>query len=314
MSSLAVGRCRYGLMCNENGFLFDDGVVVRLGEDSFLCHTTSGGSDRVHGWMEEWLQTEWIGPARLHRQPHRAVRPGRRGRAAARARCWSASAAWTSAARRCPSWPSREGTLGGIPARVYRISFSGELSYEVAVPAARGQELWDALLRGRRGGRRPALRHRGAARHARREGLHHDRRRDRRHGDAAGPRARLGGLEEEGRLHRQAGAGAPRPHPPRPQAAGRASPPKTPPSCSPTAPTPSTGRFAPEGPTPTIGHVTSSYFSPTLGRSIAMALVAGGAGRNGRDPELPGRAAGATVRATVVDPVFLDPEGIRQNV
>ena len=59
MSTLKSGRCRYGLMCNENGFLFDDGVVVRTGEEEFLCHTTSGGSDRVHAHLEEWLQTEW---------------------------------------------------------------------------------------------------------------------------------------------------------------------------------------------------------------------------------------------------------------
>ena len=57
MSSLKPGRCRYGLMCNENGFLFDDGVVVRLDEKLFLCHTTTGGSDRVYSWMEEWHQT-----------------------------------------------------------------------------------------------------------------------------------------------------------------------------------------------------------------------------------------------------------------
>ena len=59
MSNLKVGHCRYGLMCTENGFLSDDGVVARLDENTFLCHTTSGGSDRIHAWMEEWLQTEW---------------------------------------------------------------------------------------------------------------------------------------------------------------------------------------------------------------------------------------------------------------
>ena len=73
------------------------------------------------------------------------------------------------------------------------------------------------------------------------------------------------------------------------------------------------GADSPEGPTPTIGHVTSSYFSPTLGRSIAMALVAGGAGRKGEILSFP-VGQGRTVRATVVDPVFLDPEGTRQNV
>ena len=59
MSTVKVGKCRYGLMCDENGFLFDDGVVVRTKIDTFICHTTSGGSDRVFAWMEEWLQTEW---------------------------------------------------------------------------------------------------------------------------------------------------------------------------------------------------------------------------------------------------------------
>ena len=58
-SSLKVGRCRYGLMMNELGFLIDDGVTVRLGDDHFLMHTTSGGADRIAAWLEEWLQTEW---------------------------------------------------------------------------------------------------------------------------------------------------------------------------------------------------------------------------------------------------------------
>ncbi len=59
MSTLPVGKCRYGLMCNEQGFLSDDGVVARIDEDTWLCHTTSGGADRIHGWMEDWLQCEW---------------------------------------------------------------------------------------------------------------------------------------------------------------------------------------------------------------------------------------------------------------
>jgi sarcosine oxidase subunit alpha len=59
MSTLKPGKCRYGLMCSENGFLMDDGVVARLDEDTFLCHTTTGGADRIHGWMEDWLQCEW---------------------------------------------------------------------------------------------------------------------------------------------------------------------------------------------------------------------------------------------------------------
>ena len=59
MSTLKVGKCRYGLMCNENGFLIDDGVVARIDEETYLCHTTTGGAERIHGWMEDWLQCEW---------------------------------------------------------------------------------------------------------------------------------------------------------------------------------------------------------------------------------------------------------------
>ncbi len=59
MSSLPVGKCRYGLMCNEQGFLSDDGVVVRLAEDTWLCHTTSGGG-RPHPRLDgRLLQCEW---------------------------------------------------------------------------------------------------------------------------------------------------------------------------------------------------------------------------------------------------------------
>ena len=73
------------------------------------------------------------------------------------------------------------------------------------------------------------------------------------------------------------------------------------------------GAVADTAPTPTIGHVTSTYFSPTLGRSIAMALIEGGAAPHGRDADFPlaGRARSA---ARVVDPVFLDQEGSRQDV
>jgi sarcosine oxidase subunit alpha len=143
MSSLAPGRCRYGLMCTENGFLFDDGVVVRLDDDGFLCHTTSGGSDRVHGWLEEWLQTEWwdlrVYVANLTEQYAQVAIVGPQARAVL-----EELGGMDVSREALPFMRVAEGTLAGIPARVFRISFSGELSYEVAVPAARGQELWDA--------------------------------------------------------------------------------------------------------------------------------------------------------------------------
>ncbi|MBA3329505.1 MAG: (2Fe-2S)-binding protein, partial [Actinobacteria bacterium] len=57
--SLAVGRCRYAVMCKPDGMVFDDGVVMRVGEQRFVCTTTTGNAAPVLAWMEEWLQTEW---------------------------------------------------------------------------------------------------------------------------------------------------------------------------------------------------------------------------------------------------------------
>jgi sarcosine oxidase subunit alpha len=56
---LELGRCRYGVMCGEDGMVFDDGVTTRLGEHHYWMTTTSGNAARVLAWLEEWLQTEW---------------------------------------------------------------------------------------------------------------------------------------------------------------------------------------------------------------------------------------------------------------
>jgi glycine cleavage system aminomethyltransferase T len=80
MSTLKPGKCRYGLMCSENGFLMDDGVVARLDEDTFLCHTTTGGADRIHGMDGRLAAMRMVGLEGLHRQRDRAMGADRRGR------------------------------------------------------------------------------------------------------------------------------------------------------------------------------------------------------------------------------------------
>jgi len=144
MSTLPVGKCRYGLMCSENGFLSDDGVVARISEDTFLCHTTSGGADRIHGWMEDWLQCEWwdwkVYTANLTEQFAQVAVVG------PKARLLLEKLGGMDVSREAlPFMEWRDGTLGGFRARIYRISFSGELSYEIAVPASEGAAFWQAL-------------------------------------------------------------------------------------------------------------------------------------------------------------------------
>ncbi|MEO0990810.1 MAG: sarcosine oxidase subunit alpha family protein, partial [Pseudomonadota bacterium] len=145
MSTLKPGRCRYGLMCSENGFLIDDGVVARVGEDSFLCHTTTGGADRIHAHMEEWLQTEWwdwkVCTVNLTEQFAQIAVVGPNAR-----KVLEKLGGMDVSAEALPFMAWADGQIGGFKARVYRISFSGELSYEIAVPAGTGRAFWDALL------------------------------------------------------------------------------------------------------------------------------------------------------------------------
>ncbi|HKK96970.1 MAG TPA: FAD-dependent oxidoreductase, partial [Marivita sp.] len=144
MSTLKPGRCRYGLMCSENGFLSDDGVVARIDEDTFLCHTTTGGADRIHAHMEEWLQTEWwdwkVWTVNATEQYAQVAVVG------PNARKLLEKLGGMDVSKDALSFMGwADGALAGFPVRVYRISFSGELSYEIAVPANLGRAFWDKL-------------------------------------------------------------------------------------------------------------------------------------------------------------------------
>ena len=145
MSSLKPGRCRYGLMCSENGFLIDDGVVARIDDQTFLCHTTTGGADRIHAHMEEWLQTEWwdwqVHTVNMTEALGQIAVVGPNARA-----CLEKLGGMDVSEEALPFMAYVDGTLAGIPVRAYRISFSGELSYEIAVPAAQARALWDKIL------------------------------------------------------------------------------------------------------------------------------------------------------------------------
>jgi len=144
VGDLAIGRCRYGVMLDENGMIFDDGVLTRLAEDHFHLTTTTGGAATVLDWLEEWLQTEWTD---LHtwctEVTEQSAIVGLSGRAS-RALLGGLTDIDLDAAR-FPFMALRHGTVAGIPARVFRIGFSGALSYEINVPARHGLALWQAL-------------------------------------------------------------------------------------------------------------------------------------------------------------------------
>src|SRR6056297_817797 len=310
MSTLKVGKCRYGLMCTENGFLTDDGVVARIDEDTFLCHTTTGGADRIHAHMEEWLQTEWwdfkVWTVNATEQLAQVAVVGPNAR-----KLLEKLGGMDVSKENLAFMEWKDGELAGFPVRVYRISFSGELSYEIAVPANLGRAFWDKLLEA---GQEWNITPYGTeALHIMRaekgfimigdetdgtvipQDLGLDWAISKKKEDYLGKRAqqrshmtdprrwKLVGLETLNGATLMDGAYA--------IAAGTNE----------------------NGQRNTQGRVTSTYHSPTLGKGIAMGLVLDGPDRMGEVIEF---TAGGddTIKAKIVNAVFFDPDGEKQNV
>ena len=147
LTTLKPWRARYGLMLRESGVIFDDGTVVRMDEDRFLITTTSGNASRVTQWLEEWRQCEWpnlrVAIVPVTEQWATVSLTGPR----ARDILSTLETDIDLSAAAFPHLSMREGTLLGITARIYRVSFTGELTYEINVPTRCAQTLWDALLR-----------------------------------------------------------------------------------------------------------------------------------------------------------------------
>ena len=306
-SQLPVGRCRYGLMLGEDGMVFDDGVTTRLSERHYLMSTTSGGAARVLAWLEEWLQTEW---------PELKVF------------CTSVTEQWATIAisgpdsRRLlaelapdidvsreafPHMSMREGRVRGVPARVFRISFTGELGFEIQVPASYGLGVWEACIEA---GAKYAITPYGT------EAMHvlraekgyiiagqdtdgtvtpHDLGMDwivsQRKPDFIGSRSL--GRADMRKSGRKQLVGL------LPELAGEVLDEGAQIVADPHEAIPMT----------MLGHVTSSYISPNLGRAIALALLQDGRARIGE--KLYVAMANRTIAVTVTEPVFFDKEGER---
>ena len=144
-AKLGAGRCRYGLLLGEDGFIRDDGVIGRLAAVRFHV-TTTGGAARVLNMMEDYLQTEW---------------PDLKVWLTSTTEQWAVVALQGPNARKLlepfavgldiseaafPHMSVATCTVAGFPARLFRISFTGELGFEVNVPARHGRALWEKLF------------------------------------------------------------------------------------------------------------------------------------------------------------------------
>ncbi|MBO68791.1 MAG: sarcosine oxidase subunit alpha [Acidiferrobacteraceae bacterium] len=146
-SKLPVGRCRYGLMLGEDGMVMDDGVTARIGDNHYLMTTTTGGAGPVLTWMERWLQTEW---------------PDLKVYLTSVTDQWAVVSLAGPDSRRLmanlypdldfseevfPFMSVVSASYVGVPSRIFRISFSGELGYEINVPANYGYSLWSTIMK-----------------------------------------------------------------------------------------------------------------------------------------------------------------------
>ena len=310
---LPVGSARYGVMCKPDGMVFDDGVTLRLADDRYVMTTTTGGAAGVLDWLEEWLQTEW---------PELDVS------------CTSVTEQWTTVAvvgprsrqvvarlapeldasnEAFPFMTFRETTLvSGIPARICRISFSGELAYEINVSGWYGLAVWEQVyaagadlgitpygtetmhvLRAEKG--YPIVgqdtdgtvtpQDAGMGWIVSKQKDFVGKRSFSRPDTARSDRKHMVGLLPVDRTTRL------------PEGTQVIAP------DVPVAPA--------DGPVPMLGHVTSSYDSQALERPFALALVADGRNRIGQTLLAP--VGDDLVPVTVAEPVLYDPEGTKRD-
>ena len=144
-SKLKPGRCRYGLMLKEDGYIMDDGVVARMADDRFHVTTTTGGAPRVLAHMEDYLQTEWpdLDVFLTSTTEHWAVIAVQGPKA--RDTIAGLVEGIELGAGDLPHMSVREGHICGIPCRLFRVSFTGELGFEINVPADYGRSVWEAI-------------------------------------------------------------------------------------------------------------------------------------------------------------------------
>jgi sarcosine oxidase subunit alpha len=306
-TKLEPGRLRYGVMLREDGFVMDDGVVGRMAPDRFHITTTTGGAPRVLAMMEDYIQTEW---------------PDLDVWLTSTTEEWVVIAVQGPLAREVldplvegidlsreamPHMSVREGKICGVPTRLFRVSFTGELGFEVNVPAGHGRAVWEAIFTaGRSHGITPYGTETMHVLRAEKGFIIVGQETD---GTVTPDDSGLGWAIGKAKKDFVGKRSLVRPAmmaTDRKQLVGLLTvDPKTVLEegaqvvDDPNQPVPMT----------MLGHITSSYWSSTLGRSIALALVRGGRARIGERLWVP--MPDGPVAVELVEPTFYDPKGVR---
>ncbi len=312
-SQLAPGKCRYGVMLDEAGMVMDDGVTACISDMHFLMTTTSGGAARVLTWLEKWHQTEWpeleVYMTSVTDHWATAALVGPKSRDVLAKLCSDIDL--SKDAFKFMDW--RDGIVAGVAARVCRISFSGELAFEVNVDASYGNYVWQALMEA---GAEFDITPYGT------ETMHV-------------LRAEKGfiivGQETDGSvtpidldmawavgmkkpysfIGKRSLARADTARTDRKQLVGLLT---DDPNAVLKEGAQIIGSTGQQPPVPMLGHVTSSYYSAFLGRSIALALVKDGFKRRADGESVYAWTGGKAIKAKVVSSVFVDAEGARHLV
>ncbi|MDQ0765818.1 sarcosine oxidase subunit alpha family protein [Streptomyces canus] len=308
---LKPGTARYGVMCKPDGMIFDDGVTLRLDDNRYFMTTTTGGAAGVLDWLEEWSQTEWpeldVHCTSVTEQWATIAVVGPRSREVVA----SLAPDVDLSTEAFPFMAFRETTLAsGVPARICRISFSGELAYEVNVSAWYGLAVWEEVdAIGRPYGITPYGTETMHVLRAEKGYIIVGQDTD---GTVTPQDAGMSWVvsKQKDFIGKRSFARADTARTDRKQLVGL-------------LPADRTTRL-PEGtqlvaadvsletvPVPMLGHVTSSYHSPALGRPFALALVADGQARKGQTLLAP--VGEALVPVEVTDFVLYDPEGTRRD-
>lgn len=310
-STLPEGQCRYGVMCKADGIVFDDGVTTRLSKYHFLMTTTTGGAANVLAWLEEWLQTEWpdlkVYCTSVTEHISTIALVGPKSRELLQELVTDIDLSKEA----FPFMHSREAMIGDIPVRMARISFSGELAFEINVEWSYALHIWKRLwdlghpynltpygtetmhvLRAEKGyiiigqdtdGTQTPMDLNMSWIVSKKKEFIGKRSFQLPYLKATGRRQLVGLLSENNDEILPEGAYV----------------------------TDLNAKPDEYGKTQHIGFVTSSYYSPELGRAFALALVADGLNRMGEIVAVP--VGGRVLHATICDSVFIDKENIRRD-